>query len=443
MAKPYLLYKISSGIYYAELLLPDGTRSSKKSTGTRDRVEAEKIVMGWVVNGFVPTNSVSKKNEQTSLDKITFFNHMRTYEFTADEVNKMISILKERRFLISALVDGDPGSVNAVEFLKDFWDYEKSPYVREKKLKGQSIGMHYCKTLWSRINNYWLPRVEGKCLGEITREDISSIFEDPAIQGLAPKTINSILCAMTIPMKWAYYNKLTCINAFDGIIKCANKSNDRKVLDVFTADRLMEEGEWDNDSAKLANKVAMHTGMRAGEIAALRIKDIGQDVIYVNHSWSKYENLKSCKNGEGRKIPIPISHELCEELLLQASFNPYNEGQNAFVFFGLIPGQPTDTKNWAKYLRRALKSIGYEDPDSICFHAWRHYFCTNITRYIKDRRVIKAITGHKTDSMLDHYADHLEKEITLEEAREGINQMFSHENDDDSEPTVLRIIKTA
>ena len=45
--------------------------------------------------------------------------------------------------------------------------------------------------------------------------------------------------------------------------------------------------------------------MRQGEIAALRLEDIGTDRIYIRHSWSKYEGLKETKTNECREIKIP------------------------------------------------------------------------------------------------------------------------------------------
>ena len=71
MAKPYLLYKKHSGIYYAELLLPDGSRTKRKSTGTENRAEAEKIVMGWIVNGNIPARINGKEVSTFSTDKRT------------------------------------------------------------------------------------------------------------------------------------------------------------------------------------------------------------------------------------------------------------------------------------------------------------------------------------------------------------------------------------
>lgn len=55
--------------------------------------------------------------------------------------------------------------------------------------------------LMTRLRTYWFPLLEGKSVGEITRDDIYQIFTDESVSKLAPKTINSIVSAITIPMK--------------------------------------------------------------------------------------------------------------------------------------------------------------------------------------------------------------------------------------------------
>ena len=49
MAKPYLIFKAHTGIYYAQIRLADGSLSNNKSTGCRNRTEAERTVMEWIV----------------------------------------------------------------------------------------------------------------------------------------------------------------------------------------------------------------------------------------------------------------------------------------------------------------------------------------------------------------------------------------------------------
>lgn len=422
MAKPYYLYKKSSGYYYAEILLSDGSYSVRKSTGTRDKKEAEKIVMSWVVNGNIPQRINGKTDDVTSVDKISLMNALNVVDFSESDIRKIIDILEKRNFLQSAVIKGTPGCIPIEGYLDEFWDFDRSSYVMEKLNKGQSIHRDYCNLMKTRIKTYWLPRLKGRVVGDVTRKDVNGIFFDPSVAHLSGKTINSIVSALTIPLKHAYLNGLTVNNCYDGIIKCSVKESKRKILTMEVAMKLFSDGLWENDMAKFANMLAFYTGMRMGEIAALRCEDIGSDRIYIKHSWSKYEGLKETKTNECREIKIPS--KLRDSLLLLARLNPHKEGEKSFIFYGLKPGKPTDPGNWRKYLQRALKSIGYSNPEEICFHAWRHLWCSRVSDIIEDKRIVMTGSGHKTEVMLNHYSEHVEKERALDKLQEATDMLF-------------------
>ena len=103
MTRPYSLFKKSNGYYYVQFLLADGSRSQNKSTGTKDRKEAESIAMRWAVLGDIPEriNSKAEKAKSQSVDRISFFNSMSTYDFSPEEIDKMISIMQKRGFILS------------------------------------------------------------------------------------------------------------------------------------------------------------------------------------------------------------------------------------------------------------------------------------------------------------------------------------------------------
>ena len=69
----------------------------------------------------------------------------------------------------------------------------------------------------------------------------------------------------------------------------------------------------------------------------------------------------------------------------------------------------------------------YPNPKEICFHSWRQFFCSRMFDVIPDKRVVMALSGHKTTAMLDHYGKHLEQEKTLAIAKEVIKEVFKDE----------------
>lgn len=421
MPKPYSIFKRSNGVFYCNILLPDGTMSNNKSTGKYTRKEAEQVAVKWYAEGSVPTRSNGKENKEKSLDFITVLKTIKTFDFTEDNVAEIVKVLKERGFLQTAIMTKSVKAVPIKDFLEEFWDMENSPYIKEKRNRGQEIHAHYVANNLSYIHKYWIPRLEGKCVGEITRDDVNAIFDDEVVSQYAAKTINAIIQAITLPLKYAYFHNMTENNCYDGIIKSAKKGKPRVILSLENTLALFR-AEWENDQAKLACLLACYTGMRRGEVAALQLQDIGEDRIFIRHSWDRYEQLKCTKTNEEREMPIPPL--LRDMLLMQAELNPYNEGDEGYVFFGLCPSQPTDPKNWLKYMRRALETIGYKNPDEIGLHSFRHEWCTQALTEIGDKRVCMIGSGHKTDSVFANYSNHVQKEEALKKIAAAAEKVF-------------------
>ena len=426
MNKPYLLFRNHNSPYwYAQIRLADGSLSNNKSTGKESRTEAEKVVMEWVVKGECPKRVSKKGNSKNSnsLDTLAILNQLKTKTFTDLEITQILDILKERNFIKTAVRTESKAARDAMEFLIEFWDYEKSPYIRELHLRGKSFHKKHSNRMTRIIFNYWEPIISGKLVGEITRDDINKIYDVESTQKLAPKTVKSIINAITVALKWAYLHGLTEINCYDGIIKPKDNPQKRAILTMEEI-KLLFAAKWENETAKLACLIASYTGMRQGEIAALRLQDIGEDRIYIRHSWGKYDGLKTPKNGEEREIRIP--HQLRDMIIMQAMKNPWRQDLSAFVFFSKSrDDRPMDTDTWSVYMRRALKSIGYPNPEKICFHSFRHSWCTTTLSEIGDQRICMIGSGHKTDKVFAHYANHIKKESALETIAKTSERLFA------------------
>lgn len=110
--------------------------------------------------------------------------------------------------------------------------------------------------------------------------------------------MNQITRCGVIAFKWAYNNELTEHNCFEGLTFCALTHKKREVLTPEQAALIFSQ-EWDSPYSKLANLTAMMTGMRAGEIQALRLEDIGKDrgirqMVRVHKCFYLYDKHKIC-----------------------------------------------------------------------------------------------------------------------------------------------------
>jgi hypothetical protein len=83
--------------------------------------------------------------------------------------------------------------------LTRFFDYEKSPYVRDRLARGHSVGRSYCRESLKVIRLFWEPAFQDRMLASITRNDLKS-FSLSLPAGKSAFYKNSILNAGLIPL---------------------------------------------------------------------------------------------------------------------------------------------------------------------------------------------------------------------------------------------------
>ena len=301
MGRPFSLYKRSNGVYYAYLINPvTGKRLSGRSTGTKNKAEAEFIVIGWLRNGTLPQKSL-----QQVITVDTAITAVRSEEWEPDDIKRLIEAMKDRGFIDSArLVGNGPESQPLIPFLENFWNWEISPYVKERKAFGFSCHKRHINDGASRIKNHWKTYFpEDITLGEIKRNALEEFQLHLKEKGLANKSINHIINSGRLALHWAFEKGMIPTNPTLGLKQFAGNCKKRGILTTAQLEAIFTSEEWKSPIAKVATLLSATTGMRLGEIRAVRIQDIKLDRITVNHSFSRLDGLKSPKNGEERGSP--------------------------------------------------------------------------------------------------------------------------------------------
>jgi integrase len=294
-------------------------------------------------------------------------------------------------------------------FLKNFWDYDNSPYVREKLRKQHGIYRYYCKSQLLAVAANWIPFFSGRVLGDINKQDLESFMDslDNRERKLSAARKNHIIMAGTIPLRWAYAKELIDRNITDSLVLFSGKAKERAILTPELAAAVFRVN-WNDERTRLASILSMVTGIRAGEIQGLRVVDLGRDCLYIRHSWNGRDGLKPPKNNEARRVELPFP-SLIQDLTNLAKNNPYGVGMESYVFWGeRKAGKPMESSLFIDDLRAALvkAGVGKDEAAKYTFHGWRHYF----TAYMRDKvgeKLLQAQTGHKTLAMLDHYSNHV------------------------------------
>jgi integrase len=167
------------------------------------------------------------------------------------------------------------------------------------------------------------------------------------------------------------------------------------------------KADWKDKRAYAGNLLSLTTGLRAGEVLAIRKSDIEDRILNIRHSYSAMEGLKSPKNGETRRVPL--LPEVRAELMELLSKNPHKVDE-PYIFYGLLPDKPMDIKILIKGLKDACKTAGIDAPArGIVFHSWRHFYSARMADKAAAEEIMR-VTGHKDKAVFDDYADHVEVE---------------------------------
>jgi integrase len=154
---------------------------------------------------------------------------------------------------------------------------------------------------------------------------------------------------------------------------------------------------------------------------ALRKDDIDpeKNILYVRHSWSSKDLLKSTKNREQRRVPLqPQVKKLLLDLLTE---NPHNSA-NPFIFYSSLPDKPMVPGYLLDELKNACDAVGIDhEKRRIVFHSHRHYYAARMVDRMTAEQVSR-ITGHKSMAVFEEYADHVIDETPNFSARniEGV-----------------------
>ncbi|AEF82212.1 tyrosine-type recombinase/integrase [Leadbettera azotonutricia] len=346
---------------------------------------------------------------------------------TPDE-KKADAIAQE--WLANGLPDDEPPisktarSMSFCDFLTGFWDFDTSEYFKELQTMGKEPHRAHAQEQQKLVVRYYSDYFGNILLYKIEElKFVSFLVYLKQEKKLSASTINQARNVAVKALRYAKAKKMIKHFDFDAVFRAWGEPERRGILERNEVENLFKL-EWRDPRSRLVNLIASQTGMRMGEIRALRVCDILKDRINVEHSWSKVDGgLKCTKTQEQRKIPIlPELHE--EFIVYIKQFGGLYRSES-FLFPGINKDIPYDNKQIEKDYHAMLEKIQIDDKKrkerNIVFHSWRHYCAKNLAQANTPRAIAMAILGHKTGFLFDYYARHFDTE-TFDKMAEAIKQ---------------------
>ena len=233
-----------------------------------------------------------------------------------------------------------------------------------------------------RLNANMIPYFSGLDLLDITSLKVEQFKASRLESGVSRSTVNRELTILkkmfnlAVDWDYAFVNPIAKVKLFSE----KDTMKERILASEEEAKLLLECPAY----LKPIIVIALHTGMRRGEILNLEWNQVdwGRRIILVKHT----------KNGKDRAIPM-------NELVFQTLLSLKNkDGQTQFVFPNPMTGKPyTEVK---KSFGLACKAVGIS---GLRFHDLRHSFATRLLEAGVDLVTVRDLLGHFSVKVTQRY----------------------------------------
>lgn len=270
----------------------------------------------------------------------------------------------------------------------------------------------------SQAERHIIARLGGMQLCEIT-EEVLQDFVNTVKKELAPSMVHNVFRLLKSILVSAKERKLIQEIPFGKIRRPQNRIRKPRVLACSEQARLERHIE---KTGELEYLVSLYSGLRLGEVCALRWEDIDfeENMIYVNHTLKRV----SCEKGTQKTAIIldrPKTDNSQREMpapaflmwKLRAKMSQDNAAPSDFVFQCRTGGY-IDPRTMQARFARAMKKLKIRGAH---FHTLRHTFATRCLEQRVGIETLSELLGHSTPQITVKYYAHCTRENKIQSIR--------------------------
>ena len=266
--------------------------------------------------------------------------------------------------------------------VSEIWCDAKRPIVKHSTLCAYQL----------TLQTHLLPRFGAA--ENITEKDVQQFVIDKCTSGLARKTVRDIVAVLKSVIK--YGNKHGIFHFEEWEIEYPTQTENKlpPTLSLNHQRILMRHLLEQPTPQNIGVLLALCTGMRIGEVCALKWEDVdfAQKTVIVKHTVGRIYNCELKSTERVHSSPktknscreIPISKQLFQALKMvsKQSQSPYVVGTSI---------QSKEPRSYRDYFGRLLKRL---DIPHLVFHGLRHTFATRCIESQCDYKTVSVILGH-------------------------------------------------
>lgn len=259
---------------------------------------------------------------------------------------------------------------------------------------------------YAAIVEKWIsPLLGEQRLGKVSRENVQRFVNTLSERGLSAGTVRNIWRVLHAAMKKAREYGYLTVSPCEGIRLPELEKKEARLLTLPEQKKLEQAAKGDKDG--FAVLLAMYTGLRVGELCALKWEDVDldNDVLHVSRTIqrvksfppraaSKTEMVTGSAKSSSSARPIPLPSCIAE------MFRVYKQTAKGEYVFSRRE-HALEPRVLQYRFKRLLQKAGLRPFN---FHALRHTFATRCMELCFDVKTLSEILGHASAKMtLDKY----------------------------------------
>ncbi len=291
------------------------------------------------------------------------------------------------------------------------WRKDKQQYVKQSSLSAYSL----------ILENHILPTFGEK--QRLTESEIQDFVLRKLQAGLSQKTVKDMLIVLKMIQKFGVKNGYMPFTEWSVKYPTEQKKQELEVLSITHQKRIMQHVINNFTFRNLGIYVCLSTGMRIGEVCALKWGDVNLmtgtisvcrtiERIYVIEDNRRYTELVIGSPKTKNSVrDIPMSRELSKLI------RPLKKVMNDDYYILTNEANPTEPRTYRNYYKQLLKRLRIPD---LKFHGLRHSFATRCIESQCDYKTVSVILGHSNISTTLNLYVH----PNMEQKKKCINKMF-------------------
>lgn len=291
------------------------------------------------------------------------------------------------------------------------WKEYKRPYVKQSTMAAYVL----------ILENHILPTFgEDNSLPE---QSVQAFVLHKIESGLSTKSVKDILIVLKMVMKFGV--KKEWMTYYEWDIKYP-PSSENKVLDVLSVTnhrKILNHIQSHFTFMGLGIYISLSTGLRIGEICALKWSDINvtDGILTVNRTIERIYIIEGEKKHTELVINTPKTKNSCREIPMNKELlgmlKPLKKVVNDDYYILTNDERPTEPRTYRNYYKRLMEKL---DIPKLKYHGLRHSFATRCIEVGCDYKTVSVLLGHSNISTTLNLYVH----PNMEQKKRGIDKVF-------------------